>query len=388
MIGFAARFGGAAIWAAALIFAGTGSAFAQYTILEGMPDLPNKGPDAALGVIIWNHGVFGNHDQSKFPPPAHVATLMRAGWDVRRIARDGLYENDWSAAGVRHVNRTVEEAKAATAQGYKRIVLAGQSYGGGISQEAARLIEVWAIIPSASGFGTRDAGTPGAGASKTGELRRAMADTKAQRFVGIYPLLDENALGAADRGAVARAVATERGLAYLPLDERSALVGHGGSSSAQMDFSYGACVVRFIDPAFSPKQGVNTCGRDGLPIGPERLKETDDLKPAALPSHEHWGAFRGVWTGAWGNPLLVSFAIEAAAQGYVLTMLEGRVNAATLNRRISAPARLEGRTVVADFNGVTYSLEKEGVHVRVVWRQEARSGRLTLRPDSGPLRHE
>jgi hypothetical protein len=69
-------------------------------------------------------------------------------------------------------------------------------------------------------------------------------------------------------------------------------------------------------------------------------------------------------------------------------MLEGRVNAATLNRRISAPARLEGRTVVADFNGVTYRLEKEGVHVRVVWRQETRSGRLTLRPDSGPLRHE
>jgi GrpB-like predicted nucleotidyltransferase (UPF0157 family) len=117
MTGFAARFGGAAIWAAALFFADTGSAFAQYTILEGMPDLPNKGPDAALGVIIWNHGVFGNHDQSKFPPPAHVATLMRAGWDVRRIVRDWLYENDWSAAGVRHVNRTVEEAKAATAQG-------------------------------------------------------------------------------------------------------------------------------------------------------------------------------------------------------------------------------------------------------------------------------
>ncbi len=384
MVRFATSFVAAALW-----LSGAGNALAQYTILEGMPDLPNKGPATALGVVIWNHGVFGSHDQARFPPPAYVATLMRAGWDVRRIARDGLYENNWSAAGTLHVNRTMEEARAATAQGYKRVVLAGQSYGGGITQEAARAIEVWAIIPSASGFGTRDAGSPGAGAGKTAELRRALSDTKAQRIVGIYPLLDENALGAADRGVVARAVATERGLTYLPLDERSALVGHGGSSSAQMNLSYGACIAQFIDPAFSPKPGVNVCGRDGLPIGPERLKETDDLKPAALPSHEHWGAFRGVWIGAWGNPRLVSFAIEAGAQGYVLTMLEGRVNAGTLNRRASAPARLEGRTVVADFDGVTYILEKEGVHVRAGWRQGSRSGSgLVLRPDSGPLRHD
>jgi hypothetical protein len=384
MVKFGAGFISAALWLAA-----TGHAAAQYTILEGMPGLSNKGADAALGIVIWNHGVSGNHDQSRYPPPAYVARLMREGWDVRRIARDGLYENDWTAAGVLHVKRTVEEATTAIAQGYKRIVLAGQSYGGGISQEAARLVEVWAIIPSASGFGTRDAGTPGAGANKTGELRRALSDMKVQRVVGIYPLRDENALGATDRGTVARAIATERGLAYLPLDERSALVGHGGSSSAQMDFSYGACVARFIDPAFSPKAGVNVCGRDGLPIGPERLKETDDLKPAALPSHEYWGAFRGVWIGAWGNPRLVSFAIEDSAQGYVLTMLEGQVNAATLNRRVSAPARLEGRTVAADLNGVTYILERIGVHVRAGWRQEARSGSgLVLRPDSGPLRHD
>jgi len=113
------------------------SARAQYAIHEGMNDLPNRGAGAALGVLIWNHGVSGNREQSHVPPP-YVATLMRAGWDVRRIARDALNESNWSAAGQRHVARTLEEIAKAKADGYKRVVLAGQSYGGAITLEAGR----------------------------------------------------------------------------------------------------------------------------------------------------------------------------------------------------------------------------------------------------------
>lgn len=175
---------------------------------------------------------------------------------------------------------------------------------------------------------------------------------------------------------------------YLPLDERSALVGHGGSSSAQMDFSYGACVVKFLDPAFEPKRGINACGEGGLPIGPERLKETSTLKPADLPAHENWGFYRGAWIGAWGNPYLVSVAIERGAQGYVFTMLEGRINGGDLARRRSVPATLAGRDVVGEFDGTTYALiHDHGTgHVSLRWQRDGRSGALPLRPDLGPAR--
>ncbi len=365
-------------------------AYAQYTIQDGVPNAQNRGPEKALGLIIWNHGVNGHHDQSRFDVPRFVVRLHGAGWDVRKIARDAMQENNWTAAGQLHVRRTIEEANKATEQGYKRIVLAGQSYGGGITQEASRQIAVWAIIPSAPGFGTpwSAVGTVAAGAGKTAESRAAYADTKAQRIVGIYPFHDEFALGADDLGAVLRAKAEERGLQYLPLDDRSALVGHGGSSSTQMDFSYGACVVRFLDPAFEPKRGVNACGDGGLPIGPVRLKETDTLKPADLPAHEHWGAYRGIWIGAWGNPLLVSVAIERGEQGYMLTMLEGLTNSDKLWRRRSVPATLEGRSVVAQFDTTSYALayDHRFGHLTLRWKRDDKFGGLVMRPDIGPAR--
>lgn len=131
-----------AILAIALGLALAGPAQAQYRIKDGVPNAENRGPEKALGLIIWNHGVIGRHDASQYGVPRYVVRLHGAGWDVREIQRDAMNESGWTSAGMLHVRRTIEEAQAATAQGYKRIVLAGQSFGGGIAQEAARAIEV------------------------------------------------------------------------------------------------------------------------------------------------------------------------------------------------------------------------------------------------------
>jgi len=129
-------------------------AFAQYEVVQGFDDLPPKGPGTALGIVIWNHGLSGNNDQARFPPPNYVRSLHAAGWDVVRIKRDGLSEGGgWTTGGLRHVARTVEEVQRAKAQGYARVILAGQSYGGSITLEAARRVEVYAIVPSAPGTG-------------------------------------------------------------------------------------------------------------------------------------------------------------------------------------------------------------------------------------------
>jgi pimeloyl-ACP methyl ester carboxylesterase len=379
----------ATIVALALLILGfAGPAAAQYTIHEGMQNLPNKGPAAALGVVIWNHGVEGSREQSHVPPP-YVGTLMRAGWDVRRIARDAINESNWTAAGQRHVTRTLEEIEKSKADGYKRVVLAGQSYGGAITLEAATRAEVWAIIPSAPGIGISPShvGTFTDQNQGTNQLFSALTNSKAARAVGILPFQDEFALSSPERGRRSREIASSRGLPYLALDEESGLVAHGASSSALMNFAYGACVARFLDPEFEPKTGVNLCGEGGLPVGPRRLKETDDLKPARMPSDQHWIFYQGVWTGAWTNPALLSVAIERDGNDHFLVYLLGQNGSDKLSQRTRTPAVLEGRLVVSQLpdRKITLIYDNATRQVRLRWDDaQGRFGSTLLKKDRDP----
>ncbi|MFM7345487.1 MAG: hypothetical protein ACKO1J_09005 [Tagaea sp.] len=360
-------------------------AHAQYTIHEGMPDLPNKGPGTALGVVIWNHGVSGSHTQSHVPP-AYVATLMRAGWDVRRIARDAQNESNWTAAGMRHVGRTLEEIEKAKADGYKRVVLAGQSYGGAITVESSRRVDVWAIIPSAPGWGIAHShiGTLTDQNQGTIQLLAGLGDTRATRAIGILPFQDEFALSSPERGRRSREIAAGRGLPYLALDDDSGLVSHGASSSALMNFAYGECVARFLHPDFEPKKGVNLCGEGGLPVGPRKLKETAELKPARMSAGEHWIYFQGVWTGAWTNPALLSVAIERDGNDYFLVYLRGQNGNDQLGTRTRTPATLEGRNVVTQTptQKITLIYDNNTRQVRLRWDDsQGRNGSTLLKKD-------
>lgn len=107
-----------------------------YWVEYGFCDLPVKGPNRAKGLVLWSHGVNGDKEQYKSPPPPIVRRLEQAGWDVVKINRNNLYEHGWSSSGVRHRDDAIERAQAAKANGYKSVILAGQSYGGAISLEA------------------------------------------------------------------------------------------------------------------------------------------------------------------------------------------------------------------------------------------------------------
>src|SRR5437763_6104879 len=96
------------------------------------PAYPAKGPGKALGLVIWNHGVDGQLPPYQGPPIPAIEGLAARGWDVIKLNRDPVWENSWSNAGKRHVARVAEEVAAARRHGYRRIVVAGQSYGGAI----------------------------------------------------------------------------------------------------------------------------------------------------------------------------------------------------------------------------------------------------------------
>jgi pimeloyl-ACP methyl ester carboxylesterase len=366
-------------------------AFAQYEVVQGFDDLPPKGPGKALGIVIWNHGLHGNHDQARFPPPNYMRVLHAAGWDVIRIKRDGLSEGGgWTTGGLRHVARTVEEVQRAKAQGYARVILAGQSYGGAITLEAARQTDVYAIIPSAPGTGVSLAqlGSPMANTAGTEHLYAALADGKFERAAPILPFSDEYAPASPERGRRSREILAKRNVPFLPLDDGSTiLVSHGGASSNPMTQIYAKCLVAFLDPQRVSSAGPAACGQGGLPAAPDLLAEAAALKPAAMPTGEWWKFYEGVWVGAWGGPNLVALALERSANGYEFVYLFGARGTDKLDRTYRAPARLDGRNIVAELPHQKIELEYQQNTRQVVLRwADGKGGSGSLLMRSRPVR--
>jgi len=77
-----------------------------------------------------------------------VRRLGIAGWD-------NLRERDGSSTGLGHRDGAIERTHAATAQGHKSVILAGQSHGGAISLEAnAKATSIDGVLAVAPGHGS------------------------------------------------------------------------------------------------------------------------------------------------------------------------------------------------------------------------------------------
>src|SRR5258706_11212115 len=110
-----------ALAAALVALAGPARALDAYWTESAYAAYPAKGPDQALGLVIWNHGVDGQLPQFQGPPIPAMEGLAARGWDVIKLNRNAIWENSWSNAGKRHVARVAAEVAAARRQGYPRI---------------------------------------------------------------------------------------------------------------------------------------------------------------------------------------------------------------------------------------------------------------------------
>ncbi len=369
-----------------LLLAGPAIAAEPYEIVPGFEGVPAKGPAAAVGLVIWNHGVSGNQDTGSSPLPAYMRRLPAAGWDVIKIKRDGLQESGWTSAGMRHAARTVEEVEKAKAAGYKRVVLAGQSYGGAITVEVARRVDVYAIVPSAPGTGVSltNLGSPMLSKEGSDHLYESLAKGRFERAAPILPFNDEYAPANPERGQRAREILAGRGVPFLVLDDASTwLVSHGAASSGLMDFAYGDCLVKFLDPARSPAAGSATCGKDGLPPAVDLLPEIAQLKPMKQEAGTWWQAYEGIWVGAWTDPALVAITIEKGADGKPeFVYVYGEKGAAKARTIYRAPATLEGPAITAKLphQDVAISTDAKTRLVSITWKNaQGRSGSLRLR---------
>ncbi len=303
----------AAIAAAALISPGTliaagaiaqpydppPSAWTAYWDVPAFKDHPYKGPAAARGVMFWSHGVSGKLEQYGSPPPEIIKDFARAGWDVVKIQRNNLHENGWTASGTKHVADLVERIEKAHAQGYRRIIAAGQSYGGAISIEAsARTDKLFAVFATGPGHGSDTCGavTGSQGGQRIADtlqrrLSEALGNMKVPRAIVLMAAKDE-CQGFNDPGPAIRAGLAEAPGKLLFLDETMPLAGHSAVYLAQFRTWYGACVRRFLDPETEPAGKETRCPP---PAGNTKfLFPAEYRMPAAVATDGLIGAWSGV----------------------------------------------------------------------------------------------
>lgn len=199
------------------------------------------GPQLARGVVVWSHGRSIDTEDYKSPTPPYLRALRESGWDVMRF--DRRRDGDTLNVSTRRLVDIVAELKE---RGYRRVVLAGQSFGAFLALMAADdspgVDAVIATAPAA--FGDFE----------------DYYDTWRLNATQLYPLLDRvrrarvmlfffhgDDFDPGGRGAESRAILSHRGVGYAVIDQPAYLTGHWISSSGAFLRRFGDCVRDFAD---------------------------------------------------------------------------------------------------------------------------------------------
>ncbi len=282
----------------------------------GFCDLPVTGPSQAKGLVLWSHGLAADREQFNDLPAPIVRAMQLAGWDVIRINRNNLYEKSWESSGPKHRDDALDQLRAAKAQGYRFVVLAGQSYGGTISLEgSAKSAEVDGVLAFSPGHGS-DANQGAFGGRErfrilNGYLLKTISAQKGRRVIVLTAggdLLQPDR--SADNSAQIRTALNATGRPYVFFDETMPIRGHGAGTTNQFAAWYGGCVQRFLDPAQAVAAGETICPPPN-PI-PRFLLPADLKRPA--PGAAGPARWLGVWQGSFvQNNRDLMVAIEAVS---------------------------------------------------------------------------
>ena len=339
-----------------------------YWLEHGYCDVNHHGSERALGVIIWNHGIAGTMVQHAAPPAMALRLAQARGWDVIKINRHHLGED--ARSYERGEERTLQEVQAQRARGYRKIVVAGQSFGGRVALEiGTRAENVFALVAMAPGMETT-VGNSRNQAPTDERLRRS----KVERLAVVFPGGDA-LFGNVQRGRSAAPILTARGRPWLMFDETAGLAGHGGGAGGNFALRYGLCLAEFLSAAHVP-EGRFECppasdwsvAKQFLPAVPPsvRVVSAGDRVPAPV------ARSAGRWYGVLGETI-VSWALVEADGGE----LNAVYTWATANSRGGGvyAARVEG-------HGVRTTLPNQAT--LTVAPTAAGSLDMTLAPAIGP----
>jgi pimeloyl-ACP methyl ester carboxylesterase len=252
------------------------SASAGATGLNPALDQDLLGPKESTGVIVWNHGRSLTVEDSESPTPPFLRMLREGGWEVLRFDRPR--DGDTLTGSTRHLIDHVAELKH---QGYRRVVLAGQSFGAFLALMAADASDdVDAVVATApAAFGSFD----------------DFYESWRLNAIRFYPLLERvkrarvmlfffhgDDFDPGGRGERSRAILSERGLGFAVVDQPAFLVGHWASSTGLFLRRFGRCIRDFLDA--DTLQGELICRPMWGEAPSAELRLPDELlRPRAAP---------------------------------------------------------------------------------------------------------
>ncbi|MBR0656353.1 alpha/beta fold hydrolase [Plastoroseomonas arctica] len=230
-------------WLAALLamlFAGAAAA------VTPDPSVPQRGAAAAVGALVWLHPSYGGDHPPEAPP--WTTRLVAAGWDLWRLDRTG--PGDPLDGGAQ---RLAAGSTALRAQGYRRVLLVGDSRGAFIALLALAVPGVAdGVVLTAPAAHGRSETRRAQALEDFGSALAAAALPASARMALVLFADDAWDPNPAARASMFRAAVARMGIAGRLIDRPASPRGHDAASGALFDRLFGACLAAFIDPERFP----------------------------------------------------------------------------------------------------------------------------------------
>ena len=226
---------------------------AQFPIDEVFLPGPTGVARGPKTIFYYVHGFDGRARAHPPLPEFFVSEIQNSrGWDVI----DGAYPrsgvgsirrfgaSNWGAAEF--VARRLKELKA---QGYQRLYVGGQSWGGWDSLDLATMRElpldgVVLIVPACCGWRPTGASSDDPNFANNKFYFDHLIQQVRYPTVGVFFLGDE--YEPADRGKGAAEALTKRGVSNLMINHPPGFSGHGSAWFPVFDYEYRPCIVAFL----------------------------------------------------------------------------------------------------------------------------------------------
>ena len=216
----------------------------------------NKGPAAPKGVVYFIGGIStGAAINSAWATPYFLKTLSENGWDVIEAKQPQSQVNSNNPASVVRpaavfLNRRVNELKA---QGYKRVVIGGHSWGGWVSMAAAGEHDCAADAALLSAPNTFSMRSNRMFRMALTEFGPALNRVKIPTVLILPDDTDIYDPDPAARGEIAEKHFTEANVPHLVIAKPQGFFGHLAGWLPLFDYRYGTCIQAFLE---NPKSGA------------------------------------------------------------------------------------------------------------------------------------
>jgi pimeloyl-ACP methyl ester carboxylesterase len=197
------------------------------------------GGGRAQGAVIWSHGRSLQKECDLAPTPDYIGAFRAAGWDTFRLNRPSIVDTLQDSAAA-----LAGAAEALKHRGYRRVVLAGQSFGAFISLIAAghsdAIDTVIGTAPAAYGSAQSNPTGYALNASRLYDLLGAVRRGRVALFFFEGDIFDPGG-----RGPIADQILAAHALAHLVVDRPAGLSTHWGAAGAAFAAQFGPCLVAF-----------------------------------------------------------------------------------------------------------------------------------------------